>query len=176
MFPPPARAMPRFAAAPVLTLALALATAGCGGRRATVPQRDVPGIATARRVNVELRLARESIDADEETMPFTLRLTNPERAPMRVDFTGDPLYPRGPRDKAPIPALWYMIERYDRASHVGSISRTFVSRDTVLAAGETMEVPVEHAMRQMGMNPGTYRIRGGIGAHASGWVLFTVTK
>jgi hypothetical protein len=168
--------MHRPAAARVLAFALVLVAAGCGGRRAAVPSRDVPGVATARRVNVELRLGRESIGATEETMPFTLRLTNPEREAMRVDFTGDPLYPRGPRDKAPIPALWYMIERYDRASHVGSISQTFSSRDTVLAAGETMEVPVEHALRQMGMNPGTYRIRGGIGAHASGWVLFTVTK
>jgi hypothetical protein len=154
---------------PVLVAALLLATAACshGARPGETP--------TARRVPVELHIERTTIAASDTVLPFTLRLTNAGTAPARLDFTGDPLFPRGPRDKVPVPALWLTLERYDRVGSTGSSSRPFAPRDTVLAGGETMQVPVEHSLREMGVTPGTYRMRAGIGSHASGWVVFTVT-
>lgn len=162
--------MPRRLALAVALLLATTASGACG--RAARPG-EVP---TARRVPVELRMAQATIAATDSVLPFTLRLSNPGDAPARLDFTGDPLYARGPRDKVPVPALWLTIERYDRVGSTGSSARPFASRDTVLAAGQTMEVPVEHSLREMGVTPGTYRMRAGIGAHASPWVLFTVTQ
>ena len=168
----------------LLVPAMLIAALACGGRGthaasetsadAGVTSARSSRIPTARRVRVELTLARTSLSAQDETFPFTLRLTNTERAARRVDFTGDPLFPRGPRDKVKVPALWYTIERDDRASSSGSVTHDFAARDTVLAAGESMEVPVEHSLRSVGMGPGSYRIRAGIGEHASGWVGFVV--
>ena len=157
-----------------IAAALLLATTACG-RRATSSPDAGPRVETARRVPVTLVLERTTVAATDETLPFTLRLTNPERVPVRIDFTGDPLFPRGPRDKVPVPALWLTIDRDDRPSSAASVSRPFATRDTVLAAGETMEVPVQHALRELGVNPGPHRMRAGIGSLASAWVTFTVT-
>lgn len=169
--------MPRLAIAVALLVATT-ALGSCGRRGAPSPGAEgtvAPEVETARRVRVALSLERPTVALTDETLPFTLRLTNPERVPVRVDFTGDPLFPRGPRERVKPPALWYTIERDDRASSSGSVSHDFAARDTVLAAGETMAVPVRHSLREVGMSPGTYRMRAGIGAHASGWVMFTVT-
>ena len=163
--------MPRL----VLAVALLVATTACG-RRAHPTTGAAPSVETARRVRVALALERTTVTATDETLPFTLRLTNPEREAVRVDFTGDPLFPRGPRERVKVPALWYTIERDDRAGSSGSVTRDFAPRDTVLAAGETMEVPVQHSLREVGVSPGAYRMRAGIGSHASGWVVFTVTQ
>ena len=149
------------------TLSLALAACSRPTRGGEMP--------TVRRATVELRMERNTSAATDTLLPFTLRLTNAAPTAARVDFTGDPLFPRGPKDKVPVPALWFTIERYDRPGAAGSLSRPFATRDTVLATGETMQVEVQHSLREMGMTPGTYRMRAGIGAHASGWVMLTVT-
>ena len=156
--------MPRL----VLAAALLLATTACGraARRGETP--------TVRRALVVLQLERTTVAVTDTVLPFTVRVTNPESTPARVDFTGDPLFPRGPRDRVKVPALWFTIERDDRAGSSGSVTRDFTPRDTVLAAGGTMEVAVQHSLREVGVSPGTYRMRAGIGAHASGWVTFTV--
>ena len=167
----------------LLVSALLVVTLACGGRgthaasetSADVSAASTARVPTARRVRVDLTLARTTLSATDETFPFTLRVTNTAREARRVDFTGDPLFPRGPRDKVKVPALWYTIERDDRASSSGSVTHDFAMRDTVLAAGESMEVPVEHSLREVGMGPGNYRLRAGIGAHASEWVEFVVT-
>jgi hypothetical protein len=155
---------------PFIAVALLLAVTACGrtARRGETP--------TMRRARVALQLERTTIAATDSVLPFTLRVTNPGPTAARVDFTGDPLYPRGPRDKVPVPALWFTIERYDIAGATGSASRPFATRDTVLAVGETMEVPAQHSLREVGVAPGTYRVRAGIGSHASGWVMLTVTQ
>lgn len=158
--------MPRLA----LVVALLLATTACG--RAARPG-ETP---TARRAQVAIRLERSSITAMDSVLAFTLRVTNPGSSTARIDFTGDPLFPRGPRDKVPVPALWLTIERDDRRGSAGSASRAFATRDTVLAAGESMDVPVQHSLREVGVTPGPYRMRAGIGSHASGWVTFLVTQ
>ena len=176
MRPSPAAYLGRLAAT---ALACTLATTSChrgNGDASTAGAAPAPQVATARHVQVALALARPSIAATEETLPFTLRLTNPEPTTARVDFTGVPLFPREPREHVPVPALWFTIARDDISSNEGSVYRAFTTRDTVLAAGETMEVPVVHDMREVGLRPGTYRMRAGIGAHVSGWVRLVVTK
>jgi hypothetical protein len=158
-----------------LVPAAMLLAAACGvtGRGGGAPGA---GIETARRVPVAMVLERTSVAATDETMPFTIRLTNPGSDSVRVDFTGEPLFPRGPGEKVPVPALWFTIERADRASSTGTVVRPFTTRDTVLAPGATMEVPVQHSLREVGMSPGSYRMRAGIGAHGSRWVTLTVTR
>ena len=156
-----------------------LATTAChrgNGDAAVAGATPVPQVATARHVQVDLALERTSIAARDETLPFTLRLTNPARTTVRVDFTGVPLFPREPREHVPVPALWFTIARDDISSSEGSVFRAFTARDTVLAAGESMEVPVLHDLREVGLRPGTYRMRAGIGAHVSGWVRLVVTQ
>lgn len=162
----------------VVVLPLALVAGACGvvNRGAGDAPGARSGVETIRRMPVTLVLGRTSVTVTDETLPFTLRLANTARDSVRVDFTGDPLFPRGPRDKVRVPALWFTIEREDRASSMGSVARDFAPRDTVLAPGEAMEVPVQHSLREVGMSPGTYRMRAGIGAHASNWVTFTVTR
>jgi hypothetical protein len=162
--------------APAAPLALAfLAVAACG----VVNRGGGSGgsrIETVRRVPVTLVLERTSVASTDETLPFTIRLTNPEGDSARVDFTGEPLFPRGPGERTPEPALWFTIERRDRASAEGSVVREFTTRDTVLGPRAVMEVPVQHSLREVGMSPGSYRMRAGIGAHVSKWVTFTVTR
>jgi hypothetical protein len=152
-----------------------VAACGRGGSGTSAGATPAPNVATARRVRVTLQLEHATVAVTDEVLPFTLRLTNPEDAAVRVDFTGEPLFPRGPREHVKAPALWYTIERDDRASSAGSVWHRYATRDTVLAAGETLEVPVQHSLRAVGLSPGSYRMRAGIGTHASGWESFAVT-
>ena len=127
-----------------------------------------------RRVPVELQLASTSIASTDDSLPMVLRLTNPRDRSVRLDFTGDPLFNRGPRDKVQVPALWYTVERVDVISGSGSMQARFTARDTVLAPRATMEVPLVYSIRALGLVPGLYRIRAGLGSHASDWEQFTV--
>jgi hypothetical protein len=158
--------MPRHALAVALLLATTACSSATSGARTPV----------ARRAQVGLALDQTTLAATDTLLAFTLRLTNPEPNPARLDFTGEPPFTRGLRDKLPDATLWYTIERDDRAGSSESIWHPYTARDTVLGAGESLTVPVQHSLRAVGVSPGPYRIRGGIGAHVSGWVTFTVTK
>jgi hypothetical protein len=55
------------------------------------------------------------------------------------------------------------------------VHQPFAARDTVLAPGAVLEVSMTHSLRTIGLAPGAYRIRAGIGGHDSPWTTFTVT-
>jgi hypothetical protein len=170
----------------VLLLAAATATTAACGRRAAsadpapaqgTTQGSAVAAGTLRRAGLTLRVDPDSVAINGETLPLVLRVTNPERRAMRVDFTGDPLFPRGPRDRVMTPAIWYQMERVAPTQYyVGHVQRRFRMRDTVLGPGESFEVPLEHALREVGFaEAGLHRIRVGIGAHVSDWARFRVT-
>ena len=167
--------MRRLPALAALLVAAVLLPA-CGRVRGGAREADGAGLETVRRVPMALVLDQATVATSVDSFTFTLRVTNPATRAVLVDFTGDPPFPRGQKDRVPVPALWYTIERADVASLAGSVHRPYARPDTVLAAGGAFTVPVTHSMREVGLNPGTYRIRAGIGAHATGWEKFTVTR
>lgn len=169
---------------PLAVLLLASVATACGRRggasadpAATAQASGGASVRTLRRASLALRVEPDSVAINGETLPMVLRVGNPEGRAMRLDFTGDPLFPRGPRDKVMTPAIWYQMQRVEPSQYyVGHVQRRFRMRDTVLGPGESFEVPLEHALREVGFaEPGLHRIRVGIGAHASDWVRFRVT-
>jgi hypothetical protein len=167
------RRLPALAAVLAATVLLPACMRARGG--GTTSAGDA-GLETARRIPMALVLDQGTVATGADSFTFSLRLTNPASRAVLVDFTGDPPFPRGQKEKVPIPALWWTIERSDVASEAGSVHRPYARPDTVLAAGGAFTVPVTHSLREVGLSPGEYRIRAGIGAHATGWEKFTVTR